>query len=481
MTEPEPDGPVPEAAPPAPRPHLSRLLTVACSVIVAIYIGLPLGRLVHSSTSPLAQLERPVDSLERVATRELDLREAMRRGLPWEWRLYRALSGGDDPVRQAREWYEELAATVDSDSVEVNLTILLAESGELDRAETQLSRWKARGEAGERMMGWVSAAYLDPPPEPDTARDIIGEIRDERDPDWFADTLVARIATRVGDAGEQRQAEAAIVARGQILRWRLRAIMILVAALVVGGAVALAWLLSRRRRGRVADATLPPGWGFADGYALFVRALGAPQAIMLVLLLVLARGSALDNLLVVVADLPIFLWLRSYLRPRETSMTTAFGLRPRRGGWPALAAVTLAVIALALVSDAAIEAVGGWIGLRSHWADGLSEDILWDSRGAVFLDTMNATAWAPLVEEITFRGLLYATLRARFAVWPSALMSAAFFALPHGYAAAGSVSVLVSGILWALAYERTGSLLPALAAHSANNVMSTLWIVGLLR
>jgi uncharacterized protein len=481
VTEPEPEGPVAEAAPPAPRRHFSRLLTIACSLVVAIYIGLPVGRLVQSSTSPLAQLERPEDSLERVTTRELDLREAMRRGLTWEWRLYRAFSGGDDPVRQAREWYEELADAVDSDSVELNLTTLQAESGEVDRAETELSRWKARGEAGERMMGWVSAAYLDPPPEPDAARAIIGEIRDERDPDWFADTLVARIATRAGDATERRQAEAAIVARGQILRFRMRALMILVAALVIGGAIALAWLLARRPRGRVADAALPPGWGFADGYALFVRALGAPQAIMLVLLLLLPRGSAFDVALVVAADLPIFLWLRGYLRPRETSMTRAFGLRPRHGAWPQGVAVTLAVIALALVSDAAIDAVGGWIGLRSHWADGLSEDILWDSRGAFLLDTMNATVWAPLVEEITFRGLLYATLRSRFALWPSAVMSAAIFALPHGYAAAGSVSVLVSGILWALAYERTGSLLPALVAHSANNVMSTLWVVGLLR
>lgn len=481
MTEPEPEGAVPEAAPPARRPRFSRLLTIACSVVVAIYIGLPFGRLVHNSTSPLAQLEHPEATLERVATRELDLREAMRRGLVWEWRLYRALSGGDDPVRQASEWYEELADTVDSDSVELNRTILQAESGEVDRAEAEMGRWKARDEAGEQMMGWVSAAYFDPPPEPDAARAIIAEIHDEREPDWFADTLVARIATRVGDATEARQAEAAIVARGQMLRFRLRALMILVAALVVGGAIALAWLLARRRRGRMADAPLPPGWGFADGYALFVRALGAPQAIMLVLLLLLARGSVFDNALVVAADLPIFLWLRSYLRPREASMTTTFGLRPRRGAWPQVAAVTLAVIALALVSDALIDAVGKWIGLRSHWADGLSEDVLWDSRGAFLIDTANATLWAPLVEEFTFRGLLYATLRSRFAVWPSALMSAAIFALPHGYAAAGSVSVLVSGILWALAYERTGSLLPALFAHSGNNIMSTLWVVGLLR
>ena len=49
------------------------------------------------------------------------------------------------------------------------------------------------------------------------------------------------------------------------------------------------------------------------------------------------------------------------------------------------------------------------------------------------------------------------------------------------YAIAGSASVLVSGLLWAVAYERTRSLLPGLFAHAVNNLLSTLWTVGLLR
>ena len=41
--------------------------------------------------------------------------------------------------------------------------------------------------------------------------------------------------------------------------------------------------------------------------------------------------------------------------------------------------------------------------------------------------------------------------------------------------------MLVSGLLWALAYERTRSLWPGLLAHAANNLLSTLWTVALLR
>jgi membrane protease YdiL (CAAX protease family) len=481
VTDLEPEGVAPEAVQPAPPSRFSRLLTLACSIVVAIYIVMPLARLVQTSESPLTQLERPEDSLERLVTRELDLREAMRRGLPWEWRFYRVLSGGEDPVRQSREWYEELTDSIDSASAVLHRTILQAESGDVDEAESAMVQWKARGEPGERMMGWVSAAYLGLPPTREVAHAIIAEIREDRDRDWFTDTLVARIATRVGEATTRSKAEAAIVARGRILQLRLRALMALVATLLVAGTLAVAWLLAHRARAGVADAPLPPRWSFGDGYALFVRALGAPQAIILALLFLLRRASPFDTALPIVADLPIFLWILGYLRGRETSMTDTFGLRPRRGAWPELAAVTLALIALALVGDTVVDAAGRWSGLRSHWADGFSEDMLWDSRGVFLVDIVNVTAWAPLVEELTFRGLLYATLRVRFAVWPAALMSAATFALPHGYAAMGSLSVFVSGVLWALAYERARSLLPALFAHAANNVMSTLWIVGLLR
>src|SRR5437773_11087290 len=107
MSDPAP-GPAPEwIAPPAPKPF-STVVTVICSIVAIVYIGL-LGRpLIEPNVSPLATLERPAASLERLSTRELDLRAAMRGGVAWEWRLYRALSGEDDPLVEAAGWYEEL-------------------------------------------------------------------------------------------------------------------------------------------------------------------------------------------------------------------------------------------------------------------------------------------------------------------------------------------------------------------------------------
>ena len=88
---------------------------------------------------------------------------------------------------------------------------------------------------------------------------------------------------------------------------------------------------------------------------------------------------------------------------------------------------------------------------------------------------------APVFEEIIFRGVLYGSLRARFGVWPAVVMSAAIFALAHGYGAAGFASVFLSGALWAWSYERTRSLLPGMIAHMANNAAVGLTLLWLLR
>jgi membrane protease YdiL (CAAX protease family) len=39
----------------------------------------------------------------------------------------------------------------------------------------------------------------------------------------------------------------------------------------------------------------------------------------------------------------------------------------------------------------------------------------------------------------------------------------------------------VSGVLWAIAYERTRSLLPGMPAHAANNLQATAVVLASLR
>jgi membrane protease YdiL (CAAX protease family) len=97
---------------------------------------------------------------------------------------------------------------------------------------------------------------------------------------------------------------------------------------------------------------------------------------------------------------------------------------------------------------------------------------------ATIFDTVVLT---PVFEEIIFRGLLFATLRRRFGTGTAAVLSASIFAIAHGYGVLGFAAVFWSGLLWALAYERTGSLLPSMAAHAADNLMASIGVILILR
>src|SRR5258706_11313855 len=192
----EPEGVTLDSAPVPTRPHFSILVTVVCSIVVSLYVGRPLGPRLHDA-SPLGQLDRPEESLQRLGTRELDLDEALRHGRGWEWRLYRTLSGGDSPIHEARTWYDELAETIDSSAVELRRAILLAESGETDRVEERLTRWTEDGSPTEGMAGWGGAAYLGTPPAPATGRALVAEVQEVLEPNWLADTISRRIAVRL--------------------------------------------------------------------------------------------------------------------------------------------------------------------------------------------------------------------------------------------------------------------------------------------
>ena len=254
MSEPSPAS---EWAPP-PRRSFSTLVTVVCSIVAILYIGL-LGRpLIEPRVSPLAELEHPAESLERLVTRELDLRAAMRGGPRWEWRLYRALSGDEDPLAAAGDWYAELVEQTDSPFAELHRAIILAEAGRMAQAREAIAELAAGPGPRERMAAWATAAYVGPRPAADAGRALIAEI-DDLPATWFTDTLIRRIATRIGDTEARAQAEAATLARGRALLLRARGLMAVSLALLAAGGIALVWMVARRRSVRVASAPAPPG------------------------------------------------------------------------------------------------------------------------------------------------------------------------------------------------------------------------------
>ena len=86
------------------------------------------------------------------------------------------------------------------------------------------------------------------------------------------------------------------------------------------------------------------------------------------------------------------------------------------------------------------------------------------------LSLLRACLVAPLAEELLFRGALFGWLRRRLPAWPAILVSAVLFGavhispilMPAGF-------ILGVGLGWLR--ERTGSILPGLVFHIANNAV----------
>lgn len=80
---------------------------------------------------------------------------------------------------------------------------------------------------------------------------------------------------------------------------------------------------------------------------------------------------------------------------------------------------------------------------------------------------------APLSEELYFRGFVYPVFRRLCGVFPAVLISACFFAALH-FDPLRFLPLALGGVGLALLCEKTGSLIPSIAAHSAWNITMTL-------
>ena len=177
----------------------------------------------------------------------------------------------------------------------------------------------------------------------------------------------------------------------------------------------------------------------------------------------------------------IFLAWRFLTRPSGRKFSESFGLVLIPRGAGRLVLVVLTLLALGQLGEGLIDLAGRWGGLSAHWTEWFDRDLVWGSRAVVGMTIFDTVILTPICEEIVFRGLLFGTLRRRLPLAPAAVLSAAVFAVAHGYGILGFAAVFWSGLLWAWAYERTGSLLPSMAAHAADNLMASLAVMLVLR
>jgi membrane protease YdiL (CAAX protease family) len=470
-----PDADQPSESPPS---ILSPWVTAVCGLFVVVYVGLA-G--IPSSSSRLDQLDHPEESLERLVSRDLDLLGALPRVADWKRVLYLAFAAPGDTLGDAIAWYDELVGADPAPVTQLYRVILLGEDSQLNRVGAALVPWEFQGELAARMARWVRAAYLTPVLDRETGRSLVVEIHSELAPGWFADVLVARVAAAMGDRAVQAETEAAIVARGEALLDRWISLILGQLVLLAFGAVVLARVLAKRLPLVVGDAHLPPLWSQQDGLGLFVRGVFGFLLIGLAFSLLLPKESVFTGIMSLVAGMPMVWWTLRYCSLRGLSLPLAFGLKLQPGRVARIVGATLVISTLSVLGEVLINIGSDALHIKAHWAEGLLENLLWGPLWLVACEVLDSIVWAPLIEELAFRGVLYATLRMAIGVWPAIGASAAFFALVHGYGVIGFASVFWSGLLWALAYERTRSLLPAILAHAINNLFVSVEFFWLLR
>jgi membrane protease YdiL (CAAX protease family) len=138
----------------------------------------------------------------------------------------------------------------------------------------------------------------------------------------------------------------------------------------------------------------------------------------------------------------------------------AVGLRSTGTGWLLVAVCAgVATQLMVLVAGLGYSQLVGGQGLVG------SSDALPGGPLAVTAWVLTAGVLLPFASELLFRGIGYGALR-RYGVLAATLGSAVLFAAVHGPTAA-AVEALVLGVVAAQLYERSGSLWPAVAAHTA--------------
>ncbi|SIA41832.1 CAAX prenyl protease-related protein [Mycobacteroides abscessus subsp. abscessus] len=87
----------------------------------------------------------------------------------------------------------------------------------------------------------------------------------------------------------------------------------------------------------------------------------------------------------------------------------------------------------------------------------------------VLIAFISAAVISPIYEEIFYRGFLYRWLRTRMGLTGALLLSSLIFTIIHIPTYNVMPVNFFSGILFALAYERTGSIWPPVLIHGLTN------------
>jgi hypothetical protein len=459
---------------------------VTLVALLVLLAGITFVVWLHRAVPPLERLAAPERALALLVGRTMDLDQALARLSVWE-RFFFELSTGDTSreLDQSIEWYEELVEHAGGEASELELAILRAERGQREELAGLVDDWAARRPPFTGYAALLRAAYLGVVPDRETVTRLQAEAADALPSGWFYDRVMTNLAEHAGDKNLRSSIEAQSLRRQNALLRKGLQLATVEWLLVFVGLGALVWIVWHRRDAdavRVGEAPVPPRWALWPGLQVLIIG-GAIEIVLTVVLLFGESRSLLLRLVAIpLATLPLaVLAFRFLLQPWRLDPRQAFGLKPIEYGRSNLLLLVPAVFAATSLGEWGLDHLADRLRLANHWTEWFDPDLVWGGGPMFLVSLIEYVVLAPLLEEFTFRGLLFATLRRRLGPWWAASLSSALFAAAHGYGVIGFLSVFWSGILWAWAYEKSGSLLPGILAHAVNNLTVCTGLVMLLR
>jgi len=467
--------------------RFSPLVTLLSALFLLVALGSMAG--LSTSASKLDRIESPEQALSLMVSRTRDVEEGLKRAPQWEQQILAWVSGNDEAERAHEiEWYQELAETSEDPIVPLQLAILQAEAGHVSQALLSANEWARAGDPFPQFADLVTAAYGEGPIH-DADQYLLrqAKVAEVLPSGWFYDRLAERLARRANDASlvARIQEQSLVRVDSRFVRTH-RMTLVELGAIAVGTVVCVLLWLKRNEPSsfvRLHEPGVPPPWPGGIGAAVLLRG-GAIGALLTALFLFYAPPDnvAIRALAIPLTNVPLLLLAYHHLfRPAGMTFDDGFGLEIGWANVGRLAAAVSAVVAAGLWGGWVMDRLSEPFHLTSHWVEWFDADLVWATPSMTAVSLLEYVIFAPLFEELAFRGLVFAILRRKFRFLPAALISAGIFGVAHGYGLVGLLSVCWSGVLWAWIYEKTGSLLPGILAHAINNLLVCLAVMALLR
>ena len=106
------------------------------------------------------------------------------------------------------------------------------------------------------------------------------------------------------------------------------------------------------------------------------------------------------------------------------------------------------------------------------WISPLDFEVVDYSLEAFILTAVLDIIFAPIIEELVFRGVLFNRLKIRIGMIPAMIISSFLFGIGHGFGAI--TSAFLFGICMCILYAKTDNILIPMAVHCLNNIIATI-------